>query len=275
MHYLAGIAVVPWRGRRRPHLGRQFVAEIEDLAGGIQQRVIRPRRQPVLAAVNRPGKSQSVAAGDGPEIVVGEHIAPWCRRARSIRQMNDVFTGLDIEPAETVVEQQAFGPFRHGNGAVAGRHRRLEGFRRRNPRKCAVQFFVQAPAGQFQHNMRRGDNPLSGHAVHLVGPQQVDAAVPAQKALCIGFAQDGKDAFPQIILIGRKTGLKNHDIAKKPAPMPKPLRADEGFQQVQFAVLLGQQHQDRIIAGNSKPPQVGLPLPCNRVPFRHPAHRGW
>ena len=63
-------------GGRRPEAEDVLVAQIEGLAMRVADRVVVPGREPVLAAVARPGGGGAALGGDEAEGLVGDHVGP-------------------------------------------------------------------------------------------------------------------------------------------------------------------------------------------------------
>ena len=71
------------QGRRRPDLAGLLVAQIDDLAGRVGDRVVAPGRQAVHLAVAGPGVARPGLGHQEAEAGVGEHVDPRGRRQAS------------------------------------------------------------------------------------------------------------------------------------------------------------------------------------------------
>src|SRR4051794_29618077 len=95
------------RRRRRPERPALFVTQIDGLARWVAHGVVRPRREPVLAAVRRPCVTASGIRHLKAEVVfVGDDVCP--RRGRPLPRAQDryVFATVLTKAAESVEERQ-------------------------------------------------------------------------------------------------------------------------------------------------------------------------
>src|SRR5690606_15075181 len=90
---------------RRPVRAGLLVAQVEGLAAGVDQRIVVPRREPILVRVLEPGVGAAALADDGAEARVGDDVRPR-RRSRLVPVDDDVFARIAGEAAEVVVEEQ-------------------------------------------------------------------------------------------------------------------------------------------------------------------------
>ncbi|EXS70696.1 hypothetical protein BF95_09090 [Sphingobium sp. Ant17] len=72
-------AAARWQGCRGPEPPVLLVAQIEPFTLGILDGIIEPGREPVLAAVDRPGEAKPGLSNDRAERVVGQDIGPRSR----------------------------------------------------------------------------------------------------------------------------------------------------------------------------------------------------
>src|SRR4051812_36762272 len=93
-----------WSRGWRPEPAGLLVAQVERLAGRVDERVVRPGRQAVLLAVGLPGGAGAALRDDEPEGRVGDHVHPRRRRVRAGRQVDDVLAPVGREPARAVPE---------------------------------------------------------------------------------------------------------------------------------------------------------------------------
>ena len=102
--------------RRRPRLAGLVVAHEERLAGRIADRIVGERRQPVLAAVARPGVRRARGGDDRAEPRVGDDVGPGHRRFLVAVEDDRVRPSVVGEPAEPVRQRHR----RQGEGVAIG-----------------------------------------------------------------------------------------------------------------------------------------------------------
>ena len=90
--------------RRTPELARVVVPQIERLARAIGHRIVRPRRDLVLAAVDRPGVAAAFCADLEAERRIGDDVDPRRRRRLARPQDRHIFPSVSREAAEPVEE---------------------------------------------------------------------------------------------------------------------------------------------------------------------------
>src|SRR5262245_7769364 len=92
---------------RRPEDAALLVAHVERFAVRIDDRVVAPRRQPMLPAVAAPGAAGAAFAHQAAEALVGEHVAPWHGRplAARRRHVDHVLAAAGREAAEAVRQE--------------------------------------------------------------------------------------------------------------------------------------------------------------------------
>ena len=98
--------------RRRPERAGLFVADEERLAGRIADRIVAPRRQPVVVAVDRPGVAGAALGGGEAEGRVGDDVRPRRRRQRARSSGStaiDVFAAVVGEAADAVEQLEVGG----------------------------------------------------------------------------------------------------------------------------------------------------------------------
>ncbi len=90
--------------RRSPDLPGLLVAEVEDFAGRIAHRIVRPRRELVLARIDRPGVARSRLRHEASERRVGENVNPRRRRPLPFAEEGHVLALRFREPAHSIEE---------------------------------------------------------------------------------------------------------------------------------------------------------------------------
>ncbi len=99
-----------WAGRGRPVQPGILVADVEGLSMRVDDRVVVPRSEAVLAAVLSKGMHCAGFGDDAPGVVgVGEHVGPGQRgipkrAVRLFRQADDILGAVRVEAAVAVLE---------------------------------------------------------------------------------------------------------------------------------------------------------------------------
>src|SRR5207247_2778249 len=88
--------------RRAPQLAAFLVADVQGLARRIAHGIVRPRRELVLAAVDRPGVAAAGLGDLEAEARVRHHVDPRCRRPLALTQHRDVLAAVRRAAAEAV-----------------------------------------------------------------------------------------------------------------------------------------------------------------------------
>ena len=160
--------------RRGPHLPGFLVAEIERLGRAVTDRIVVPRREPVLTAVSRPRTSQPRLGDHATKVGVGKDIDPWGWRPLAGRQIDHIFPSIRREPPISVVKEQVRGPLqgrcRRDLGGT-GEHRH----QLRQPDRALLQMrqvIGQRSGFVTQDRTRSRGQQYPVGLVHLIGPQQ-------------------------------------------------------------------------------------------------------
>ena len=110
------------QGRRSPQLAGVLVAQIDDLARPVGDRVVRPGRELVLAAVERPGVAAALDRDLEAERGVGDDIDPRRRRrppGAEDRHILPSVLGESAEPVEELEVRRRRNGLRHVRGAAS------------------------------------------------------------------------------------------------------------------------------------------------------------
>ena len=103
-NHIAGIVDPDRQGGRGPQFVRLIVTQIEDFSGWITDRVVRPGRQLVFAAVTTPGAATARLRDHKAEFGIGDHIDPGSRCPLALVEHDHVFASVLAKPTETVEE---------------------------------------------------------------------------------------------------------------------------------------------------------------------------
>ena len=97
--------VVAQRQRRgRPVRGGRIVAQVDQLARPVGDRVVAPGRETVLLAIDGPGKAKRGFGHEAAEPGVGDDVDPRQRRRAAGAELDHVLTRGKVEAAQTVEE---------------------------------------------------------------------------------------------------------------------------------------------------------------------------
>ena len=97
--------------RRAPQLATVFIPHVDRLARRVADRVIRPRSELILAAVERPGVTRARLRDLKAKGRIRDHVDPGRRRPLSLAENRHVLTAIRSEAAEAVEELEV-GPRR-------------------------------------------------------------------------------------------------------------------------------------------------------------------
>ena len=102
--HIGGGVVADRQRRRTPQVAGIVVAQIEHLARAIADRIVRPRRELVLAAVDRPGEAAAFGRHLKAEGGIGDDIDPGRRRGLARAEDRHIFPPVFGEAAKPVEE---------------------------------------------------------------------------------------------------------------------------------------------------------------------------
>ena len=96
-------SVISQRQRRRAEqFEGVFVADVDQLAGRVADRIVRPRRQFALAAVERPRVAAARLRNREADVGIGDHVDPRRGRALTVGKLNHVLETVLRKTAEAV-----------------------------------------------------------------------------------------------------------------------------------------------------------------------------
>src|SRR4029450_5802603 len=90
--------------RWAPQLATVFIPEVDGLARGVADRVIRPRGELVLTAVERPGVTRARLRNLEAKNRIGDHVDPGRWRPLSLAENRHILTAIRSEATEAVEE---------------------------------------------------------------------------------------------------------------------------------------------------------------------------
>ena len=101
--YVGGIFLADGERGGRPDFAGGLIAEIESLAGRVHYMVVRPRRNLILMAIERPGKASAGLRHQEAKIGISDHVDPRLGGAQTFAQKYGIFAAI-IGKAATTVE---------------------------------------------------------------------------------------------------------------------------------------------------------------------------
>ena len=214
--------------QRRPELAGLLVAHVQRLPVGIEQRVVAPRRQPVLATVAAPRGARSGLAHEASELLVREHVDPRRRRQAQARagpvlETHDVLAAVLGESTVAVERGEplllASPPPRAGARTAAGGRPGSGGYWRRDERHARSRGRDRAPSPVEQVEVERRLRPggvavagVQGQRLRLRplrGPRVESGALDFRARLALGELERAVHAVPrherqrQLTIVGR------------------------------------------------------------------------
>ena len=96
--------------RGAPQLSRLFISHVERFAGRVTHRIVGPRSELVLAAVDRPGEPGTRLGDLEAKDRIGDHVDPGGRRLLSVPENGHVFPPIRGKAAEAIEEFELKSP---------------------------------------------------------------------------------------------------------------------------------------------------------------------
>src|SRR5690606_28116684 len=87
---------------RTPQFVGVIVTQIENFSGRVADRIVRPRRQLVFAAVPAPGATAAQLRYYKAELGIGDHIDPGSRCPLAVVEHNHIFASILGKAAQSV-----------------------------------------------------------------------------------------------------------------------------------------------------------------------------
>jgi hypothetical protein len=238
--------------RRRPHPAVGLVAQVQHIA----DRVVRPGREPVFAAILRPGVAAAALGDDEAEALVSDDIAPGRRRGLAGRQV-DHELAAGIEAAIRCGQVQRGRRQREATGAIGAAwrqqlHQRVGG--------APAQMLAQAAAAGREQRPRDG---LDQHAIFLgqhVGAQHEDAAALIEPGARTAAAHQAEDLVLHALEVAAGVLVHNHQIDAQALEPPVLMGLEQLLHQRQIIAGVDLHHNDREIARDAIGPQARLAL---------------
>src|SRR5438874_10099851 len=113
-----------------------FVANVDRLTRLVTDRVVRPRGDLILAAIDRPGIARPFGRDLEAERGIGDHVDPWRRGPLPLAENRHIFTAVSGKPTEAIEKFHC----RSGGGGLRLTNRR-RAVRRRGGRLDYIQAF--------------------------------------------------------------------------------------------------------------------------------------
>ena len=246
---------------RSPKVARVVVPQVERLARTIADRIVRPRRDLIFAAVDRPCVAAALGSRVEAECGIGDDVDPRRRRRLARPQDRHIFSSVSREAAEPVEEFEVGGaaavPASSNGGTVcfgAG----LSGADRLHD---ALELFEQSAALGGKNDPRDGSEKVFRFGRDQVGAQQEDAARTAlasrqrRRPAC---PDQGLDRDLKFLDIGGLAIVQDDQIDGELFHPPIFVRLQKLSHDVEVVDVGDAQKNDRQIAGNALPPQARL-----------------
>ncbi|MNY56027.1 hypothetical protein D3C86_1920610 [compost metagenome] len=97
-------------GGGTPERAGLIVPYVNGLANGITDRIVRPGRDLVLAAITGPGVKATLARHLKAKALIGDNVDPGGGGRRAMVQHGHIFRAIARKPAEPIEELQIVGP---------------------------------------------------------------------------------------------------------------------------------------------------------------------
>ena len=243
-------------GERRgsPDIAILLVAQIDGLARRIDDRIVRPGRELILLAVDRPAVATALGGDLEAEGWIGDHIDPGRGRGLAPAEDRHIFPPVGAEAAQPVEMRQlraARCRLRHavGGRAAGGRHR-IGGHLPQ-----ALHLLGDAAATAEQHRPRHRLERRARIDRDQIGSQDEDFPPDPFAGPRLAHPRRGLDAGLEILGIGRRPLVQDHQIDGKLLHAPIFMGAEELADDLHIGDLVDPHENDGQIAGDAVGPQ--------------------
>ena len=264
------LGAAEWPRRRAPGVPALVVADEDRLRRRVADRVVRERRQPVLAAVLGPGVGGAGGGHERAEAGVGEHVRPRQRRLVVSVEHHHVLAAVLAEAARAVVEAQ--------RRPLAGRLRlgRVRDEALRRPvglvdRPVELAFEVAVLAAQHGARRRLQQHALGGR--QALAAQQEDAA---RLVLVVGpgAALDQRaELLVHLVEVARGVLVEHRHVRAQALEAPVVLRLQHLPHERQVVLLDHAHDEQRQVARDAVSPEPGLAEQVARAQLARRAQR--
>ena len=249
-------------GHRGQHVPGRLVADVDDLAQRLGDRVVAPRGDLVVAAVAPP---RVPGAGRGrvePERRVGDDVRPGRRGVPALLENGDVLRAVRGEPAVPVEERHPVGHRRRrdlrrgGPGHAGGPAGRVVGEGRRGQQG---QLRGEVPAAGVEDDAGGGGDRRKRLGGGLVGAEQEDPSRRVGRAGA-GLDRDHEvfEALLQVLGVARRVQVDDDEVDREPPQPPELERPHHLPDQRQLAGVRDVDDHDRQVAGDAERPERAL-----------------
>ncbi|MGZ2474432.1 hypothetical protein ACVI1N_002723 [Sinorhizobium medicae] len=245
----------------------RHVAHEDRLARTVDDRVVGPGRQLIVARIAAPAKGRAFGGNMEAETFVGDDVDPRMRRRFASAQPDRIFTAILGKAAEAVPEVQiaAFELNRH---TLVGRrkHRQqqlgalLLNFGRLGIERCGPGDLIRdrAVAG-MEDGPRGGDERRPGLRLHQIPAHCKNMLTRAiRKAAKPQILAHGVERMLKVLSIGRGALVDDHEIGGDAAGSEIFLRPQGLARDAEITVVVDPEAEDREIAGDCQRPQRRL-----------------
>ena len=255
--HLVGLARRRWPRGRRPDLRSLLVAEPERLPDRIEDRVVRPRREAVLAAVLAPRGHGARLGHQRAEPLVREHVRPRRGSRAPCQDPDDVLASAGAEPAEAVgeAERARVGKLRRRLLRPVGRARCCEARQPRRRRPRDVELLFQRAGVRAQDDARRRQQGAPHVRGEVLSARHDHASGARGSGVRVGAVQR-----PLQPLLHRRriaaAHLVDHDHVRGDAGAAPPRVGREDFGDEGAPLRVRDPHDhDRQVAGHAEGPE--------------------
>ena len=242
---------------RAPGPAAVIVADVQRFAGPIADRVVRPRRDLVLAAVQAPGAAGTRLRNQKTELLVGDDVYPrgGCRLA--LAQHRDVFSAVLGESSETVEKVELGSRQAGGSGVGPGRARR------RRRRGCSGlpstrDLLRKATVLAHQDDARGPVQKIQFLGRQVRGVEDEETAPPwvVERRRGLTDLHHALEQRLQVLGIGGPFLVQEHNVHGQALAAPVLVCAQQLAHDLAIIRIVDPAQHDRIVTGDAVTPQL-------------------
>ncbi|MCY1500931.1 hypothetical protein D9M68_349890 [compost metagenome] len=261
---------------RERRIGRRYrttlhVADEDRLARTVDDRVVRPRRQLVVARIAAPGEGRAFRRNVEAELLVGDDVDPGLRRRFAATKTHDILATAFGKTTEAVPEGKAIAlDLGRGNVCLLLRRRQkrshelaalLDTFHRcrRIERVGAGDLVGDRAVAGMEHGARGRQQGRPGLRFHQVAAHREDMLARAvRKAAKPQVLAHGIQRMLHILRIGRGPLVDDDEVGGDAAGAHIFLGAQRFTCDAEIAVVVDAEAEDRVIARDRQRPELRL-----------------
>ena len=242
--------------RGAPVLARLLVADVERLARAIRDRIVVPRGDAVLVAVESPRTSDARLRHRAAEIWIRQHVDPRRGRGLVARQHDHVLAGHGVEAAQPVVEAQ-FRPLERGLGVRARacaspRKPPCSG----RPLPAPVELQLDRAAVSVERGACNREQQVVDVGVHLVDAAQEHAAGLVEHLQRMARPHEDPQPVVELVSVAGGPRVEDNEVGGKPLVPPVLVGEERLAYERRVLQLLDSHQQDRQVARDADRPQA-------------------